>query len=95
MAVACWHVFGALMSVRDELSGQPWGPVFYGIKFGVLAVVVGVDVAVAVVAMRARPRAQAARRAGEGRVASPGVGAAWLVLATARYVLSWYFLAGC
>ena len=93
VAVACWQVSGALMSVRDELSGQPWDPVFHGIKFGVLAIVVGVDVAAAFVAMRARPRAEAAGRAGEGRRASPGASAAWLVLAAALYVLSWYFLA--
>lgn len=95
VAVACWQVFGAVMSVWRQLSGHPWDwdPVFHGIKFAVLAVVVGVDLAAAVVAWRARPRAETASRASAGRVAIPSAGVAWLVLAAALYVLSWYFVA--
>lgn len=92
VAVACWQVFGALMSVSRQLSGQPWDPVFHGIKFAVLAVVVGVDVAAAVALLRARPRA-ATGEAGSGRVAIPSAGAAWLIVAAVLYVLSWYFVA--
>ncbi len=93
VAVACWQVFGALMSVRDQLSGQPWDPVFHGIKFGVLAVVVGVDLAAAVALLRARPSTAAVGQVGGGRVASHRAAAAWLVLAAVLYVLSWYFVA--
>jgi len=93
VAVACWQVFGALMSVSSELSGQPWDPAFHGFKFAVLAVVVGVDLTAAVVAWQARPRAEAASRTSASRVAVNSAGVAWLVLAAALYVVSWYFVA--
>jgi len=93
VAIACWQVTAALLSVWRSHTGWQWDPVFHGIKFGVLAVVVGVDVAAAVALLRARPRTEAAGQAGVGRVASPRAAAAWLVLAAALYVLSWYIVA--
>lgn len=93
VAVACWQVTAAVLSVWSPHAAWQWDPVFHGIKFGLLAAVVGVDLAAAVVLLRARPRAEVDGQAAAARLAAPKVGAAWLVLAAALYVLSWYFVA--
>jgi hypothetical protein len=93
VAVACWQVTAAVLSVWSPHAGWQWDPVFHGIKFGVLAVVVGVDLAAAVVLLRARPSTAAVGQVGGSRVASHGAAATWLVLAAVLYVLSWYFVA--
>lgn len=93
VAVACWQVTAALLSVWRPHAGWQWDPVFHGIKLAVLAVVVGVDLAAAVFASRARPRAAPTGPASTQRATSPGAAAAWLVVAAVLYVLSWYIVA--
>ncbi|MEZ5125098.1 MAG: hypothetical protein R2826_02460 [Thermoleophilia bacterium] len=55
LAVACWQILLVLMSID-----RPWDAVFHGIKAGVLALVVTIDLAAAYTTLRARPQAESA-----------------------------------
>lgn len=84
VAVAGWQAY---VMVRS-MSGQSWDPVFHGIKLATLAVVVCVDVAAALVVLRARPSPEAVGRAGADRPTALRAGLLLLVVAAALYVVS-------
>jgi hypothetical protein len=89
VAVAGWQTYLALYSV----AGRSWDPVFHGVKLGVLAVVVSVDLAAALVLLRARSRLQAAGQARADHPASLRTGLVLLGVAAALYVASLLWLA--
>lgn len=85
VVVAGWQTYVTV----DSVAGRPWDPVFHGIKIGILAVVVSVDLAAAFALLRARSGLGAA-----------GQTAAWLfagllllVVAAVLYIPSLYVLA--
>jgi hypothetical protein len=88
-AVAAWQTYILLHS----MSGHSWDPVFHGIKLGMLAVVVGVDLAAVCVLLRSRSRLEAAGRARAGRPAWLHSGVLLLVVAAALSIASYPWLA--
>lgn len=88
-AVAAWQTYIVLHS----MSGQSWDPVFHGIKLGILAVVVCVDLAAVYVLLRSRSRLEAAGQARAGRPARLHSGLLLLVVAVALSIASFPWLA--
>jgi len=88
-AVAAWQTYILLHS----MLGHSWDPVFHGIKLGILAVVVCVDLAAVYVLLRSRSRLEAVGQARAGLPAWLHSGFLLLVVAAALYIASFPWLA--
>jgi hypothetical protein len=88
-AVAAWQAFVALQSTK----GQSWDPVFHGMKAGVLAVVLCVDLAAVYVLVRRRPRPGTAGESDTERLPWLRAEVVLLIVAAVLCVVSLYLLA--
>ena len=88
-AVAAWQTYILLHS----MLGHSWDPVFHGIKLGILAVVVCVDLAAVYVLLRSRSRLEAVGQARAGLPAWLHSGFLLLVVAAALSIASLPWLA--
>jgi hypothetical protein len=84
VAVAAWQSY----LTAHSMAGRSWDPLFHGIKLGILAVAVIVDLTAAVVLLRARSRLDGAGEAQAGRSAWLRGGLLLLIAAAAISVAS-------